>query len=696
MRPSTSDPPRVFISYSHDSREHMDAVLDLSNRLRAAGIDCHIDQYEESPSEGWPRWMVNQIEDADFVLVVCTENYERRFRGKEETGKGLGVKWEGAIITQEIYEAETHNTTFIPVLFSPAHSAYIPIILRGATRYDLNSEEGFETLYRRLTHQPLTQKPELGKVRPMPPLARKQPIIQGSSIFESHLPGAQSLSDTETTTSEERTKRVWKKLPILAAGALLFLLLCAGFMAQWLWRTAPMDTSTVMPIYRALERGEWAQAEALFQQLVEQQDKQLQSQGYAGLAALALARRDSQQALAFARQAEASDPEIAYTHVIRGNLLAQQAKVAEATIEYRTATEKGHGDAWQYAIADNHLGRIYAVQGDVPRALEHYDRAISRDRQLAVAYANKGQLLEKVGKPQEALGLYRRALQLDPEDRLTQTLLQEAERRQKLAQDREKQERIDQLVSELVRVHQEGKRRESPGDGWTSTPLTLALLDVHTQGTLPSRAGEEEFLSLRMAQGLRASGRIAIVERAILDKLLEELKLSASDLTDPQIALRVGRILAARLIATGSFTRFGDEGQLGMRVIETETTRIKASAIEPVAPAGGIDGLVERVSKALLQQLHEAYPLQGLIAQVTPEGIIVNIGTEQGVTPGRRLQVFGTEGPTERDGKIIAYRGLPVGLIEVINVEATHSQAKVLEQTVPFQAGWKVKEVQRN
>jgi Curli production assembly/transport component CsgG len=275
-------------------------------------------------------------------------------------------------------------------------------------------------------------------------------------------------------------------------------------------------------------------------------------------------------------------------------------------------------------------------------------------------------------------------------------LLREAERRQKLAQDKEKQERIDQLASELVRSYHEGKRRESPGDGWTSTPLTLALLDVQTQGTLPSRAGEEEFLFLRMAAGLRASGRIAIVERAILDKLLEELKLSASDLTDPQIALRVGKILAARLIATGSFTRFGDEGRLGIRVIETETTRIKASVIEPMSLAQGIDGVVERVSSTLLQQLHEAYPLQGRIAQVTPQGIIVNIGTEQGVTSGRRLQVFGTEEPIERDGKIVAYRGLPVGLIEVTNVEATLSQAKVLEQAVPFQAGWKVKEVQRN
>jgi hypothetical protein len=36
--------PRVFISYSHDSPEHADRVLALADRLRAEGIDCHLDR----------------------------------------------------------------------------------------------------------------------------------------------------------------------------------------------------------------------------------------------------------------------------------------------------------------------------------------------------------------------------------------------------------------------------------------------------------------------------------------------------------------------------------------------------------------------------------------------------------------------------------------------------------------------------
>lgn len=169
----------VFICYSHDSRDHMGSVLNLSNRLREEGIECNIDQYEESPPEGWPRWMVKQIEKANFVLVVCTEIYERRFTGKEETGKGSGAKWEGAILTQALHDAEANNTKFIPVFFSSIDSAHIPIVLRSATHYDLSTKEGYEALYRRLTYQPSIVKRERGKIRPMPPRERQQdfPVV---------------------------------------------------------------------------------------------------------------------------------------------------------------------------------------------------------------------------------------------------------------------------------------------------------------------------------------------------------------------------------------------------------------------------------------------------------------------------------------------------------------------------------------
>lgn len=160
---------RVFISYSHDSPEHLRRVRDLSDRLRNEGVDCHIDQYEVSPPEGWPIWMDKQIRISDFVLVVCTEVYNRRVLGNEVSGKGLGAKWEGAIITNEIYKADSKNIKFVPVLFAGTDVAHIPNFLGAVTRYDLSEVQGYDRLYRHLSGQPQVLKPQLGSVRRLPP-----------------------------------------------------------------------------------------------------------------------------------------------------------------------------------------------------------------------------------------------------------------------------------------------------------------------------------------------------------------------------------------------------------------------------------------------------------------------------------------------------------------------------------------------
>jgi tetratricopeptide (TPR) repeat protein len=169
-------PPKVLISYSHDSLEHADRVRELSDRLRADGIDCILDQYEVSPPEGWPRWMDRQIRDADFVLMICTETYYRRVMGEEKPGTGLGVRWEGHLIYQHLSNAGMLNTTFIPVLLESGKFEYIPTPLQGVAHYLAHTEDGYEDLYRRLTNQPEHMKPALGKVRKLQPGAKLQPL----------------------------------------------------------------------------------------------------------------------------------------------------------------------------------------------------------------------------------------------------------------------------------------------------------------------------------------------------------------------------------------------------------------------------------------------------------------------------------------------------------------------------------------
>lgn len=84
---------------------------------------------------------------------------------------------------------------------------------------------------------------------------------------------------------------------------------------------------------------EWARAEALLQRLRQQAAARVRSQGYAGLAAVALALGETQQALDFVAQAEALDPETAAGHVRRGHTLRNQGKLWAAKEACRTATD---------------------------------------------------------------------------------------------------------------------------------------------------------------------------------------------------------------------------------------------------------------------------------------------------------------------------------------------------------------------
>jgi hypothetical protein len=157
--------PRVLISYTHDSLGHKARVLDLSNRLIEEGVDCHIDQYVPFPPQGWPRWMLHELQDANFVLVVCTETYRRRALGYEEAGRGLGANWEGLVITQELYNAGALNTKFVPVVFSPEDAQFIPVFLQGYTFYNVATADGYDALYSLLTNQPQVVRPSLGQRR---------------------------------------------------------------------------------------------------------------------------------------------------------------------------------------------------------------------------------------------------------------------------------------------------------------------------------------------------------------------------------------------------------------------------------------------------------------------------------------------------------------------------------------------------
>jgi hypothetical protein len=155
--------PRVFISYSQDSDLHKQRVLELTQALRAEGIDAIVDQFVDNPEQGWARWMIDELDAARFVLVVVSEGYRKKAEDQVPRGAGRGVKWESHLSVQEIYDADARNQKFIPVLLEGVGEDAIPQVLRAWTYY--RWPEAREGLLRRLTDQPKVSPAPLGAVK---------------------------------------------------------------------------------------------------------------------------------------------------------------------------------------------------------------------------------------------------------------------------------------------------------------------------------------------------------------------------------------------------------------------------------------------------------------------------------------------------------------------------------------------------
>lgn len=142
----------VFISYSHDSPNHSQRVLQLANALRSQGVDAEIDQYCVRPPLGWPRWCEERLrpENAAFVIVICTKTYRDRVEGRAPADEGRGVFWEGGIIYNYIYGGKSCER-FIPALLLPgATEEDVPQPLAGNNMYKISrfdlKDGGYEAL----------------------------------------------------------------------------------------------------------------------------------------------------------------------------------------------------------------------------------------------------------------------------------------------------------------------------------------------------------------------------------------------------------------------------------------------------------------------------------------------------------------------------------------------------------------------
>ncbi|WP_339137065.1 MAG: redoxin domain-containing protein [Candidatus Electrothrix sp. GW3-4] len=445
--------------------------------------------------------------------------------------------------------------------------------------------------------------------------------------------------------------------------------------------------------YAALKADKVDEAENTFQSLA-QESGEGEILGKEGLAKVYVQQGKLDKAMAVATEVEAKAPDRGAANVIKGGILYAQNKKEEAKIEYQLAVKKPAGSVIQKAEAHNQLGRLYADAGNLKQARINYDQTVELDPYNIVAMSNKGVAYQKEGQLNKALEMFQQALTINQNDQFSAVLARKTQEMMDLQRNIAAKQRIDRLVKELAARFRSQKETAAPDrDTWTSRPLVLSFIDFQEKGGLNERDGMSMVLTSQLGDRLNQSGRVQVVERVIMDRLLEELNLGSSELADPATALQLGRVLAAKLIATGTLLHLPDQSLLSLRLIDTETTAIPQVLTEKLASGAlDIDQELERVNREILQTVMEKYPLQGFIVQVNGEQAVLNIGERQGVVMGTSFDVIEQGEPIEYKGRKLQGLAKTVARLEVVQVQPDMSVVRILESERPLRQDDKVAE----
>lgn len=97
MAGDVTAPPRVFISYAHDSDDHLEKVRDLWVFLCANGVEAHIDRVAAQERQGWTMWMERQIAEADRRVFGGPQGIEPGTRGLSASTQMSQACWIGML-----------------------------------------------------------------------------------------------------------------------------------------------------------------------------------------------------------------------------------------------------------------------------------------------------------------------------------------------------------------------------------------------------------------------------------------------------------------------------------------------------------------------------------------------------------------------------------------------------------------------
>lgn len=163
----SQSPEKVFVSYSWDSLEHQQWILELVNKLRDEGYDANFDRGITSTSTvNLNQMMIEHMRDDDYIIMVLTDKYTAKANGFEG-GVGFETLLSLPIIQQNLDK-------LVILIKQPDYvKKNIPFHLQGINYLDFSDPEKFDERFEELVYR--LQKVQMFELKPIGQKKVRQP-----------------------------------------------------------------------------------------------------------------------------------------------------------------------------------------------------------------------------------------------------------------------------------------------------------------------------------------------------------------------------------------------------------------------------------------------------------------------------------------------------------------------------------------
>ncbi len=222
--------------------------------------------------------------------------------------------------------------------------------------------------------------------------------------------------------------------------------------------------------------------------------------------------------------------------------------------------------------------------------------------------------------------------------------------------------------------------------------MLLSFVDFEEKEELSERDGFSSVFMTLLSNMLNASGRVQVVDDFLIERLLEELNLGLSDLTNPETVIKLGKVLDVRIIGTVSIYHLPAGTLMSLRLIDTETFQLAKAITREFRPGVSLDKELSKLNREILTTLFQKYPLRGFVALASQDRIRINLGSKLGVNKDTKFELLKEQESIKYKGKILHPAPRTIAQLQVVQIEPDFCYAVIQNQEGPISLNDKMQE----